>query len=286
MRADLPSAPIKSRVVPGLSLDGRRDEVVRRVLARTWDVAVVNGRAWLERAPEADPEYLHQFRVALRRCRVVERELGACLGASLRGELRSSMRWLFKASGPLRDLHALSTSRDPILIAIRESSPEAGVSRMEGRARSELVRAFRSERAERLSETLRLLPLLPDRGGGGGAFAPYLERRFERRRARVLATAGSLGAESPDEELHRLRRRVKSLRYLNDLRRANGVKGGRKAKKAASELQEALGSYQDFVVAGGLASALGLTIDHIEREREARRERALCAAHRFAALAR
>jgi CHAD domain-containing protein len=279
-RLDLPRSPLRSRVVPGLVLDGAREDVTRHLLARTWDVAVIDARGWLERE-DADVELLHQFRVALRRCRVYERELGGMLPRDLRDALRGPMRSLFRASGPLRDLHALRTTDDPVLVAIREAAEPRAVVAAEASARAAFEAAYRAEWAVELGETLRLLPF-ETVSGDQRTFREHLERRISRRLERTRDAASELREESPAAAFHRLRRSAKTLRYLNDVRLASGDQRGSRVRKETARLQAALGAFQDFVVAEALAPSLGLEVEGAHEARRERRLRALDAARRFA----
>jgi CHAD domain-containing protein len=278
-RPDLVVAPVKSRRVPGVRLDGSREEVVRLLLSRTWDVAIVNARAFADKG-DADVELLHQFRVALRRCRVFERELGAPLGQELRQTLRSPMRELFRASDALRNLHALKTSDDPILIEIREAVPGDAIEAMHRAARDGLEEASRADSFVVLGETMRALSFARTRERPRD-FGRFLSRRIERRLARTRELARDVHPSSPDEAFHRLRRSAKALRYLNDVVLLRGEERAKRMRRETTALQDALGALQDFVVADSLARRLGVEIEGAPSARHERRRGALEAARRF-----
>src|SRR5690606_16815750 len=104
--------------------------------------------------------------------------LGAPLTAEERAALREPMRALFRASGALRDLHALRTSEDPVLAAIREAASGHALIAVEQRARSTFEEAFVSDATDRLGETLRRLPFAS--GSDERPFGAFLDRRIER----------------------------------------------------------------------------------------------------------
>jgi CHAD domain-containing protein len=276
-RPDLVAAPVKSRRVPGVPLDGPREEVVRLLLARTWDASMVNVRAFMERG---DPGYLHLFRVALRRCRVYERDLAAPLGPDVRAALTSPMRQLFRASNALRDLHALQSSDDPVSVEIREAASVDALAAMHRAARTSFEDALRAEKCFLLGETMRALPFANAREKPRD-FGRFLSRRVERRLERTRELGGGICASSPDAAFHRVRRSAKALRYLNDVLRLRGEKRAERVQAETTRLQEALGAYQDFIVAESLARSLGVEIPGAPAARLERRQRAVDVIHRF-----
>ncbi|HEY2005730.1 MAG TPA: CHAD domain-containing protein, partial [Solirubrobacteraceae bacterium] len=83
-------APPKAKISVPLSSELRSDAAVVAVLRALLEVIVANREGVLA---GRDPEHLHQLRIAVRRSRTVQRQLGAAFPPlELRG-FRSEFRW-------------------------------------------------------------------------------------------------------------------------------------------------------------------------------------------------
>lgn len=177
----------------------------------------------------ADPEYLHQVRVALRRLRSAFGVFAALLPVETTEPLKAEFKWLAAALGPARDWDVFMTETLP---PIREAfAGHAGLARFAracgGRRRAgnrKARRAVGSSRYERLMlEFAAWLaaerwarqadgPALAAWAEPAGSFAAgVLDQRFKRVRKR-----GRKLARRSTAELHRLRIAVKKLRYPVD----------------------------------------------------------------------
>lgn len=174
---------------------------------------------------DLDLEFLHDWRVAVRRTRCGLRQMRRVLPAAAVERFSAELRWLNDESGPLRDLDILIEGVGETELA-GESRPALG----------ELVAFAREERARECSRFLQALDgarcrvflrewrgFLSEDGSADPPGEPVLSavsRRLRRRRRQVLRSGGSLGPGSPPAELHRLRIECKKLRYLLDLFRS------------------------------------------------------------------
>ena len=209
----------------------------------------------------ADPEYLHQLRVALRRLRTAFEVFAEAVPEPLASSLVREVRWLGRALGRARDWDvffaatlkpALSARpRHPGLRALRAASETLGAE-----ARQAAHRAMESRRYYALMRALRALSYADDapskvRALPMRARAPVVISAMAargRKRARKLARLGV-------EDLHRLRNALRRLRYaLLFLEPILPEARARALAGTVEALQETLGGINDCAVAADLVA--------------------------------
>jgi CHAD domain-containing protein len=208
---------------------------------------------------DIDAEFLHDFRVAVRRSRAVQRELGGVFPPEPLAAFRTDFKWLQTISGDSRDLDVYVLDFDDMRAMVPEPmraelEPLRGV--LEGRrlvARREMARALRSERAARiLADWGAFLEDLveldtEDRPDAARPVGEVAGQRIERVFRRMVKMGRAITSESPAEDYHELRKKGKELRYLLELYgtplfEADVVKPMVKTLKG---LQDVLGRHQD-----------------------------------------
>lgn len=227
------------------------------VAARIGVRRILGGLLWVVIANEAgvrgdlDAEFLHDYRVAVRRTRSILGQLRAAFTEDETTELRAELAWLANATGPVRDLDVLLAWLD-----------------LEQRDRAELVVLIDFIRAEREHERARLLAVLDsvrygaliegwmafaaaDDGGSvaGGLLREQVAEQVSRRFERMLAKVRKALAADDDAALHRARVDGKKLRYLFDC--TPGLLPKAAVERVVGELksiQEELGILNDTVV--------------------------------------
>ena len=219
-----------------------------------------------------DPEGVHQLRVGARRLRSALAFFASVLPERQRTWLRDELRWLTGELGPVRDLDVFVTELLDPLVASRPQ--DAGLARLcaaaqeaRGEAQRRAVAALGSPRWSRL--VLETGAWLARRAWRDQALdehsaklflpaplfvAPLLERRHKR-----VRRLGRHLAEASIEERHRLRIRLKKLRYAAEF--TSSLHPGNHAERYAqrlARLQDALGHLNDVAnadrqLAGALA---------------------------------
>jgi CHAD domain-containing protein len=258
---------VSSKVAVALIATQRSDAAAVAVLRRLAEVMDAN----LDGAANAiDPEFLHDYRVALRRTRSVLKQLGGVFPPAELQYFRDEFRRLQRATGEARDLDVHVTGFE----AMRALVPErlhadleplrAVLSRRRELAHRACARELRSERALRLREQwqalLQTLVELP------GEQRPAAERpigelageRIVRVYRAIVKRGRAIAADSPAAEYHELRKQGKELRYLLELF------GGplydprvvRSLIGALKGLQDVLGRHQDREVQVGMLRSL------------------------------
>ncbi|WP_309647493.1 CHAD domain-containing protein [Nocardioides sp.] len=251
---------------------------------------------------DVDTEFLHDFRVAVRRTRSTLKLGRAALPEVMRTRWEPEFKWLGDLTTPVRDLDvyelALPTMEGWLMAA--DAADLEPLSRFLRRRRTSerrsLVRGLRSARFRRLvmewEEQLTRLAETPEGTDGEHMSAARLaDRSLSLAYRRVLRGGADISDDSPAEDLHRLRRRCKELRYALEVFAPVVDKGSRKRAVAQLKgLQDVLGRFQDtevhrqalrgfageLIVEGAPAEAMlamGELIGHLDSDQDrARRE--------------
>lgn len=289
----------RSKVDVKIASNELADAAAAAVLSRLIEVMDANLPGTLA---DTDTEFLHDYRVAIRRTRAVMRELRGVFPATQIARLRAEFKWLQEVTGPTRDLdvYLLEFERlrevappgmrpdlDPLLAVLREWHASAR-ERMESDLASERARALRLDWGRLVSQLTGLA-----QEGRSDAARPISEvtgERIWRLHRRMVKMGRAIKPNSHPGEYHELRKKGKELRYMLELFAtplydADVVKPLIKALKG---LQDVLGVHQDRDVQavmlkrlgeqvaqqpGGTAAlmAMGALLERIEKEADAAR---------------
>ena len=238
-----------------LDPDARTDRAARRILAALWEMMQAN-EAGLR--ADLDPEFLHDFRVAVRRTRSCLGQVGGVFDEAATRRFAGEFAWLGRLTGPPRDLDVhllgLRGHRAELPASARDDlSPlTAHLEHRRQAAHAQQVEGLDSPRYRRLKRQWRRLLETDADGGGANAARPIREvagERIERAFARVRKRGRGLSAETPAAAVHELRIACKKLRYLLEFFRslfaANRVNAFIRSLK---RLQDDLGDYNDLEV--------------------------------------
>jgi CHAD domain-containing protein len=251
---------------------------------------------------DVDTEFLHDFRVAVRRTRATLKLGRPALPEVMRSRWEPAFKWLGDLTTPVRDLdvylldlptmsHWLVTA-DP-----RDLDPLAAHLRVRRTvARRPLVASLRSARFRRLAagwgqELDRLVGPPQDGDREHLSAGQWADASISRAYRPVARGGAAIRADSPAADLHELRKRCKELRYALEVCSPVVASGPRKRAVAdLKDLQDVLGRFQDCEVqrhalrgfaeemmtegtSAGAVLAMGELIGHLDVEQErARRE--------------
>lgn len=197
------------------------------------------------------PEHLHQLRVGLRRLRTALRELGE-ISAQVDPGWAESLTQLFARLGTARDRDALAQTLLPALRKAGASGLELPQIEPEPAAQA----ALREPATTQL--WLEMVAFAAGTGISGQPFAPRVQQRLARLFRQVRRDAAQFAALD-DVARHRLRKRVKRLRYLSEfgatLFRPKDVQA---FLKRLAPAQDALGAFNDVCVARALFEPVGM----------------------------
>ena len=256
-----------SKIEVALAYEQRADAAAAAILRRLLEVMEAN----LEGAiADIDSEFLHDFRVAVRRSRSVQRELRGVFPPAELAHFRAEFRWLQQVTGETRDLdvyvlefedfrelvpEAMRADLDPLLAALQ---------RRRRSSRRRMVRALRCDRAARLrlrwASFLDQLVAAPehDRPDATLPIGQLAGERIRKVYRQMVKMGRAIDDTTPPEHYHELRKRGKELRYLLELfavpmYSSDVVKPMIGALKA---LQDVLGRHQDREVQVGTVRSL------------------------------
>ncbi|MCP3961073.1 MAG: CHAD domain-containing protein [bacterium] len=260
---------------------------------------------------DLDSEFLHDFRVAVRRTRSALSQIKGVYPEADLARFKSELRWLGGLTGPTRDLDVYLLKMDDykaeLPAAVREdlaplSEYLVGEQR---RAQRRMARSLGSDRYHRLIDAWdRFLREPTDLDAAANAGRPIVEvasRRIWKIYRRVIKEGLAIDDDTPAERVHELRIDCKKLRYLMEFFRSL-YDAGRLGHliKALKQLQDNLGDFNDFEVQQGsirefaddmqcrgatpaaTLMAMGRLVEHLEAGQARERRRVT---ERFAAFA-
>lgn len=217
------------------------------------------------------PEALHDFRVALRRCRSVLRAYRPWLGKAAGKRIRRSLRSLMRQTNRSRDAEVQILWLEGVRPALRRGE-RAGLNYLLARLRrrrraGQAAAAALRGRFEQLDAALRAR--LERTAPAGLTFGGALGERLQEYAAGVSERLAAASGPEDGEALHDFRLAVKRLRYLVEPA-AGGLAGGEAAAKALKGVQDVLGEIND---AGVLAAAVDGALARVSAEQTARLRR-------------
>jgi CHAD domain-containing protein len=239
-------------------------QAVARILLTLLDTMEVNVPGVLK---DIDTEFLHDFRVAVRRTRAALKLFGDALGAAtaMAETAAAEFKWLGDLTTPTRDLDVHLLGFDDTAAGLRAAKPDdlepfrSYLRERRARELRALARGLRSPRyrdlVRRWRDTLTPISEKGRRGRGGSirsgeiSAATLAAERTRRAFTKVAKRGGAITPDSPHESLHDLRKRCKELRYaleffapVHDPATYAAVVGDLK------KLQDCLGDFQDSEV--------------------------------------
>ncbi len=209
---------------------------------------------------DVDTEFLHDFRVAVRQTRSTLKLGRSVLPDVMRSRWETDFKWLGDITTRARDLDVYELDLPKMGSWLTAADPEdlepfsMYLRRLRSVQRQELVRQLRSARYRRLvaewEEDLIRLSKAAKSGDRKHLSAGQLaDRSLSTAYRRVQRGGAAISDASPAEDLHRLRRRCKELRYALEVFSPVVAKGPRKRAVAHLRgLQDVLGRFQDSEV--------------------------------------
>ncbi|MEM9292577.1 MAG: CHAD domain-containing protein [Acidobacteriota bacterium] len=207
-----------------------------------------------------DIEFLHDFRVAVRRSRSALSQLKGLLPEALAATLRRELKWLGGITGPARDLDVYQDKlpaygkRLPATDAAGLQGLQGFLAELRDQEQERLVAALDSERYRALMEVWGSLEAVDDEAPESPAAAreaigPRVCGRIRKLLRRVLRDGRAIRPETPAEAVHDLRIECKKLRYSMELfRTLFDPRQLTSFIKQLKRLQDNLGDFNDYEV--------------------------------------
>jgi len=201
---------------------------------------------------DTDTEYLHQFRVEVRRSRSILKLLGDVLPPGMDVHGAGELRWLGDTTTPTRDLDVFLLEIDQLATMVErpaDLTPLAEHIRQRRTAeQAELISALRSPRFEGFRARWRsdLADVVSRHSQSQTSAAELADERIGRMFRKVRKRADTITVSSSGDQIHALRKACKEMRYLLELFRPLCDPTAYKAVVADfKDLQETLGQFQD-----------------------------------------
>ena len=229
-------------------------DAVRAMLHAQYRVARANEEGLRD---DTDVEFLHDFRVAVRRARSFLGQLRDVFEPAAAAELRKSLSRLGRSTNALRDLDVYLEHRGAYHALL--SDPLAGdlaplfdhVARARAAAQREVTTAMGSaayrDALERWRACVEEDAGLPAGRHGSEPLAQVVGARVARRCRTVLEQGYAIPENADPDALHSLRIECKQLRYLTEIL-AELSPEVRSVVPRLKKLQDALGRIQDLTV--------------------------------------
>nr|WP_086940900.1 CHAD domain-containing protein [Thaumasiovibrio occultus] len=207
---------------------------------------------------DVDPEYLHQYRVNLRKARSVVSLLDGAFDKTDTEILKRQLADLMKLSGHLRDLDVYLLAKTEVLaqlpVCLRQSGERlfSHIALLREREKQRVMAQLSQEAFEEVVAPL-LKNLQKTRWHQGKAAKhnaiAVVATRLIRQIGKTQRIAQAIDAQSSVEQVHQLRIACKKLRYLTELLlpSANSV-AMRQFVKALKQMTESLGEFNDGCV--------------------------------------
>lgn len=251
-----PKVPQGKHPAFGLTAQTPAREAVGRVLRVMLGMAQANLPGLLE---DRDPEFLHDFRVSLRKMRSVLGLVRDVYPAAATRRMREVLGDLARRTNRLRDLDVYLLAREeylgllpPPLRGLLEPlfADFAAERALEFRS---VASRLRSAGSRRLFQELACF-VAPETGHDPSPAAelpvgPVVFKLFRKRYRKICRRVEEIDAQTPDLEIHRLRVQCKKLRYLMEFfAELIPEQEGSEILKGLRGLQNRLGEFNDASV--------------------------------------
>ncbi len=235
-----------------------RSDVAGQIILRHLLAALKANEAGLR--ADLDSEFLHDFRVAVRRTRSALGQLKGIFPPEVVDRFAPRFAWLGRITGPTRDLDVYLLNFDDykasLPVSIRDDLDPLYdfLKARQKQAHQEMVKALDSPDYRQLIDEWSdfLLAPLPEKPSAPNALVPIqalADRRIWRIYLRILKQGRAIGAGTPAEALHELRKQCKKLRYLMEFFQSLYPKDRiKRLIKILKGLQDNLGDHQDLEV--------------------------------------
>jgi CHAD domain-containing protein len=208
---------------------------------------------------DLDTEFLHDFRVAIRRTRSGLVQVKKVLPPDVVEKVKNDFSWLGNVTGATRDLDVYLLDRQKYMSRLPEKlRPKlenffVDIEKRRDKEQRKLVRNLHSKKYREIICNWHEYLQGSDLGGKASnsrrQVVELARKIIFRKYKRVMRSGSSIQRSSPDEDLHRLRIQCKKLRYtlefFTSLFSAREIK---LAIKQLKRLQDNLGTFNDLSV--------------------------------------
>ncbi|MBI4696839.1 MAG: CHAD domain-containing protein [Gammaproteobacteria bacterium] len=238
---------------PAVTLEPTRPAAAGAAEVLAANFAVMRANEWGIRAG-VDVEFLHDFRVAMRRMRSVFMDFRNEFPPGEVAHFRTEFGWLNAVTGRPRDLDVMLDVMPAELAAAGIAAPIAGaiatrLADLRATAHAELLRELGGARYRRFVADWRRLLKRAAAASGGKPLAKRAAQAITKRHRRIVEHPWRNDGSCTLESLHELRKECKKLRYLvESFQSIYAPKTIRRAVATLKGLQSAMGEAFDLHV--------------------------------------
>jgi CHAD domain-containing protein len=209
---------------------------------------------------DVNPEFLHQYRIALRRSRSLVRQLDGVFSATRLVRFNRELSWISDATSDLRDIDVFILSFHSYRKKLSKQYDNEFVPFFDylcsqrDKEFKALIRLFNSKRYQKFKKDWRsyLEAPCPRKPGLRGAQKPieqFAARRIWSLYQKAIKQGNRIKPRSPASAFHNLRKTCKKLRYMNEFFREVFPELKFNALiRSLKRLQDNLGEYHDLDV--------------------------------------
>lgn len=208
---------------------------------------------------DLDTEFLHDFRVAIRRTRSGLGQVKEVLPATVVEKVKKDLSWLGDITGAIRDLDVYLLDQEKYMNRLPEKLRPylrlffVEIARRRKKEQKQLVGSLRSRKYRQVIDHWYTYLYGSEQGGKTiNSRRPVIELAREiisRKYKRVMKNGNAITNASPDEDMHRLRIQCKKLRYTLEFFSSLFAAGEiNMAVKQLKILQDNLGMFNDLSV--------------------------------------
>jgi CHAD domain-containing protein len=203
---------------------------------------------------DLDTEFLHDYRVSLRRTRSLLAQIKDVFPADAVNYFRTEFRWLAQSTGAKRDLDVLLLSLRRMSESLPADDLSALLDFLNGKQLHEqrlLEQVLDSDRYQTLLAGWRDFlqdppPEIPEPKNAARPLMDVASRRVWRLYRRLVDQAMALDAETPPDAIHQVRIQGKKLRYMIDaLRSLRDRSELDRIVSSLKKVQSVLGDFND-----------------------------------------
>ena len=250
----------------GISADESVEESVRQMSLAMLEVARANEQGILD---DIDTEFLHQYRVSLRKTRSLVNLMKKAFPPELHLKLKTLLAQLAGKTNDLRDMDVFLLSRDYYQQMLPENFNK-GFDQLFGfiakdreKARKQVNASFKDAAHDKAFE--EVIALLQQRPVFCNGFARQpvkqaAQKKILKRYQKIGLLGEQINDDTPDHEVHELRIECKKLRYMMEFfAELFPKKRIRDLLKTLKKLQTILGDFNDYSVQKEFLAEYGKT---------------------------
>ena len=245
-----------SRSQISLDYDESTHQALKAIFLSLLETICTNETGLIE---QIDTEFLHEFRIAVRRIRSLLGQVKNVIPHNKLEEFENDLSWLSTLTGSARDydIMLLEFPEYQAMLVKYDFSNIAGLCNYLQYKRDDayntLIKALQSKRYADLKQRFRAILETDDptlwEGGTQLKVGEFASKRIHKVYKRVISEGRKINPESPIEAFHNLRKSCKKLRYLMEMfRELYPPKKVKSLIKELKYLQNNLGELQDLEV--------------------------------------